>query len=201
MNEAHFHLMLTHGPIGGILFGTLLLLYALARKNELLIRVSMATFVVTFLLALSLYFTGEAAEEVIENLAHVSEAAIETHEEMAIWAIAASGLLGLLSLGGLIGYRNRIPTGLGYALLVGALVTGGLIGWTANQGGRISHPEVRSTPAPAPEEEGEEEEEASLLDWKRKEVAWQGGLAFLRPGVVSTRIDVASSGDRTALAD
>lgn len=184
MNEAHIHLMLTHGPIGGILFGTLLLIYALARKNDLLIRVSMATFLVTFVLALSLYFTGEAAEEVIEDLAHVSEAAIETHEEMAIWAIVASGLLGLLSLGGLTRYRNRIPAGLGYALLVGALLSGGLIGWTANQGGKISHPEVRSAPAAGPEEEEgeeeEEEEEASLLDpartldLARRQVAWRG---------------------------
>ncbi len=165
MNEAHLHLILTHGPIGGILFGTLVLVYALWRRSALLVRVSMVTFVVTFALALSLYFTGEAAEEVIEDLPNVSEALIETHEAAAIWAIVGAGVLALVSLGGLLGYRRELPRWLGSMLLVLALVTGGLIGWVANLGGKISHPEVRYDRPVAPGEEEGEVEEAERLDF------------------------------------
>lgn len=160
MNEAHLHLILTHFPIVGVIFGIVLLLYGLWRRNDLLMRVSMVTFVVTALFAVSLYFTGEAAEEAVEGLPGVSESLIEAHEEAAIWAIVGAGVLALLSLGGLLSYRQKVPQWVGTILLIIALAAGGLIGWTANLGGQINHPEIRSTEttaAPAAADENEQE--------------------------------------------
>jgi asparagine N-glycosylation enzyme membrane subunit Stt3 len=59
MNWAHIHLSLNHLPVVGTFFGVLLLLLALLRKSEELKRVSLGVFVLTALLALPVYFTGE----------------------------------------------------------------------------------------------------------------------------------------------
>jgi len=63
MNWAHIHLSLNHLPVVGIIFGVLLLLLALLRKSEELKRVSLGVFVLTALIALPVYFTGEPAEK------------------------------------------------------------------------------------------------------------------------------------------
>ena len=44
MNWAHVHLMLSHLPVVGTIFGVLLLLLALLRKSEELKRVSLGVF-------------------------------------------------------------------------------------------------------------------------------------------------------------
>jgi hypothetical protein len=80
MNWAYVHLALNHLPVIGAIFGVLLLLLALLRKSEELKRVSLGVFVITALLALPIYFTGEPAEEVVEHLPGVAEPLIERHE-------------------------------------------------------------------------------------------------------------------------
>jgi hypothetical protein len=84
MNWAHIHLSLNHLPVVGIIFGVLLLLLALLRKSEELKRVSLGVFVLTALLALPVYFTGEPAEEVVEHVPGVAESLIGRHENAAV---------------------------------------------------------------------------------------------------------------------
>src|SRR5215470_15297757 len=86
MNWAHVHLMLTHLQVIGTIFGVLLLLLALLKKSEELKRVSLGIFVLTALLALPVYLTGEPAEKVAEHLPGVTEPLIERHENAALFA-------------------------------------------------------------------------------------------------------------------
>ncbi len=163
MNWAHVHLALSHLPVIGAIFGVLLLLLALLRKSEELKRVSLGVFVITALLALPVYFTGEPAEEVVEHLPGVAESLIERHENAALFALLMAGGAGVVALAGLILFRRaeKLPGWIVAATLVLSLATSGLMGWTANLGGQIRHTEIRAGfTAPAETEtEGKQKKE------------------------------------------
>lgn len=150
MNEAHLHLMLTHLPVVGTLIGLLILSYALLAKRAEAVVIALGVFVFSGLSALAVYFTGEAAEEAIEGRAGLAEALIEPHEEAALFALIAAGALGLFSLLGLLLTRRGVPAWIARAALVLALLASGLLAWTSNLGGQISHPEIRSEQVVAP---------------------------------------------------
>ena len=156
MNGAHLHLLLNHIPVLGIIFGLLLLAYGMIGKKQDLIRTSLGVFVLAALVAIAVYLSGEQAEEVVEHLAGISEAIIESHEEAGWLALLGAGALGLLALAGLLWFRKReMPQGFALATLVVALIVSGWMGYTANLGGKINHPEIRSadtTAVPAHEE-------------------------------------------------
>ena len=145
MNGAHLHLVLNHLPVVGIGFGLALLIFALVKKSPELQKVSLGVLVITALLTLPAYFTGEPAEELVEDVAGISEAIVERHEDAAKVALIASGILGAVALGGLILFRRagRLPTGFIILVLALALGAEGTMAWTANLGGQIRHPEIR----------------------------------------------------------
>lgn len=145
MDGAHLHLLLTHVPVLGTVFGLLLLAYAVWRKHTDLTKVSLGVFVITGLLAGVVYLTGEAAEEAVEGLPGVSAAAIEVHEAAALYALVATGALGVAALAGLtLFYKVRIPRWFTTMAILLALAASGVMAWTANLGGQINHPEIRS---------------------------------------------------------
>ncbi len=151
MNGAHFHLLLNHLPVIGTIFGLLILLFALWRKSEEVKRVALGVFVFAAFAAVPTYLTGEPAEEVAEHLPGVAKALIESHEEAAQFALLAVSLTGIVSLVGLVLTRRaeRMAQWMVLAPLVLALVTSGLLGWTANLGGQIRHSEIRAGFNPA----------------------------------------------------
>jgi len=144
MNEAHIHLLLTHLPVVGTLLGLLILTYALLAKKTEALTIASGVFVLSGLAAVAVYLTGEAAEEVVEGLPGISHAIIERHEEAALVALVAAVVLGLVSLGSLFLSRRGVPRWLAGATLILALVASGIMAWTANLGGQINHPEIRS---------------------------------------------------------
>jgi hypothetical protein len=161
MNWAHVHLLLSHLPVIGTIFGVLLLLLALVRKSEELKRVSLGVFVFTALLALPVYFTGEPAEKVVEHLPGVAESLIDRHKDAALFALLMAGSAGIVALISLILFRRaeKLPGWVIGVALVLSLATGGLMGWTANLGGQIRHTEIRSgftAPAETETEGGQE---------------------------------------------
>jgi uncharacterized membrane protein len=146
MSLVHLHLMLTHLPVLGVLFGTLLLVVGVVRQNDVLRRTALVVFLATGVLAGATYLTGEPAEEAVEHLPGVSKVIIESHEEAALVATLAAAGLAIISAAGLIRYRKgkAIPTGFAtIALIVGIAVTAAMA-WTANLGGQIRHTEIRS---------------------------------------------------------
>lgn len=146
MNWAYIHLTLNHIPV--ILMPTALamLAFAMARKSTDLRYAALVLVVVAGVLGAGVYFTGEPAEEVVENLPDVSEEAIEQHEEAGLTAAVATGLAGLLALGALVASRRREgPLWMLAATFVVALVTSILLARTAHLGGQIHHSEIRQT--------------------------------------------------------
>jgi len=146
MNDAHIHLLFNHSPILGSLFGAALLLIAVLRRSEVLIRTGLITLVVAAALAIPTQLSGEGAEKVVEDRPGVSEALIEKHSEaadVAFWAIEVTAALGLASL---LLLRRRPAQGvlLTRLTLAGALVSFGLLARVGSLGGQIMHPETRN---------------------------------------------------------
>lgn len=172
MSAAHLHLILNHIPLLGLLFGAALLAYGLWRGSEDVQKASLGLLAVAGLSAIAVYLTGEPAEEMVEGLAGVSHDAAEAHEEWGWYALMAGIATGVVALGTLLlGWvRERLGRGAVVLTLILALLSSGLIGYTANLGGKVSHPELRATttdaqPAaveqagPAEEEDESEHEE------------------------------------------
>ena len=156
MNFAHVHLLLNHLPVLGTLFGVLLAIAAMLRRSRDLEAAALWVFVLTAVVTVPVYFTGEPAEEVVESMPGVTEDAIEEHEESALVSLSAVEALGLLAVAGLfLGRGGRVaPPLLRPATVIVAIAATALMAWTANLGGQVRHTEIR--PASL-EQQGESE--------------------------------------------
>lgn len=144
MNAAHLHLIVNHIPIFTTLIGIFVLIWGMYKKE---ISIRNIAFVLFIFGALSSYVameTGESAEEIVEEVAGVSHDAIHDHEEAAELSLWSAVVMGLFSIGALVAhkYKFRFETGLNVAILVFALITLGLLAYTAYEGGEIRHPEA-----------------------------------------------------------
>ena len=146
MNAAHLHLVLNHIPLIGIGFVLLLLVIALVRRNREVINIALIFTVMVALFAIPVYLTGEPAEELVEDLPGVSESIMEEHEESAEISFILIEITGPIALISLIamGYSENYGRKLSILTLLLLIVSGGSMIWTANLGGKIHHPEIRS---------------------------------------------------------
>jgi hypothetical protein len=149
MNAPHWHLAMNHLPVVGMFFGTLLLGFGLWRKSEEVIRVSLGFLVLVALTGVPVYFTGEPAETVLMDVTGVDESLVGAHEKAATIAFIGAAVVGAVTLGILIVFRKApaLPGWVKFVALTLSVIATALLGWTANLGGKIQHPEVRSGPA------------------------------------------------------
>jgi uncharacterized membrane protein len=98
MNDAHLHLVVTHLPIVGVLIGFLVLLTGYFTKSPQVKTTALGIFIFSALAAIAAFFTGEGAEEIVENLPGVSETLIHAHEEQAEIFYTMMLILGGVSL-------------------------------------------------------------------------------------------------------
>jgi len=138
--------MLSHIPLIGIGFTALLLIVGVLRKGNELINIALVFTVLVALWAVPVYLTGEPAEEVVEGMPGISEQIIEEHEEQAELAFIFVEVTGTLALIALIArkYSDKFRQRLIILTLLVLLISGGLMAWTANLGGKINHPEIHS---------------------------------------------------------
>jgi hypothetical protein len=146
MNWSHVHLMLNHVPVLGVFFGLLLLLAAKLKKSEELARASLVVFVLIGAAAGLVYFSGEQAEVAVAQIPEISKTLVLQHDDAAFYAVTSACILGGVALLGLFFFRGTrsAPGWFGVVVLLLALLTTGLVVWTANLGGYIRHPEIRS---------------------------------------------------------
>lgn len=155
--NAHWHLIVNHLPVLGVPFGAGLLGIGLLFGRTTLQRAGLAVLVLAGLAAGAAYLTGEPAEHALETQSAAGsrpESLIEAHEEAALAAAIATGLLAVVA--GVALWRLRrgaLGRGWSAGALIMAMVTAVALAWVATLGGRISHPEIRPTTAvgtPAP---------------------------------------------------
>lgn len=141
-------MILNHVPVIGVGFITLLFIVAMARKSNELIAVALGFTILLSLATVPVYLTGHLAEEVLEDLhlPSISKERIEAHEEKADIAFISIEVAGALALITLIvrRYSSRRGSVMIVLTLLALIISGGLVVWTADLGGKIHHQEIRS---------------------------------------------------------
>lgn len=144
MSDAHWHLLVSHLPVLGVPFGAAVLGIGLLRANPTIQRTGLLVLLLAGLAAGLAYVTGEPAEHALEGMAGRPESLVEAHEDAALAALFASGVLALLSAAQLWRLRRgRLGRRFAVGTIVVAVGTALALAWVANLGGRISHPEIR----------------------------------------------------------
>lgn len=154
MSWVHVHLLLNHVPVIGIFGAMLVLGVGIVKRSQDVMRLGLGLVVLVAVASVMVYLTGEPAEELVEHLPGVSEAALESHEDAAYYATIVVTLLGAAVAAGLFVYRGAAGVPRWFALwtLLLAVVAAGVMTWTAGLGGQIRHSEIRrDDAAPAAE--------------------------------------------------
>ena len=146
MNPAYLHLVVNHVPIIGIGFVILLIIIGLVRKSGEIINVSLIFVVFLALFTIVVHQTGESAEEFVKDKPGFSEELVLEHDYAADLAFIFSEGVGVLALIALASkrFKKKYANTLVAITLIGLIVTGALMIRTANLGGKINHPEIRS---------------------------------------------------------
>ncbi len=144
MNSVQVHLALTHVPVILSIIGLILLIIVFFTKNATLTKTAYIMLLIAGVAAIPVFLTGEGTEEAVENLPGVSEAIIESHEEIAKLALISISIAGLVALAALFASRWQKAAGiLKVMLLLVAISSTGLMVQTAHLGGQIRHTEIR----------------------------------------------------------
>ncbi len=158
MNPAHLHLLLNHFPILGALFAAGVLLAGVALNDRKINQVGLVSLVIFTLLTLPAFFSGEGAEEILEEIPGISHAAIHDHEEMAelgLWVMVFAGVVALV--GFILQWRKEhLHRPMSVIALVAALAAFGVMTRVGLSGGEIRHPEIVK-PLAAPEGDSDTE--------------------------------------------
>jgi len=148
MDLTYLHLILNHIPVIGIIIGFLILGWAALRGYDHVKNTGLVLLVLTALVAIPVYLTGEPAEEVVEHLPGVSEQIIELHEGAALYSLILAIVTGALALLALVTKRYldaKISLVAVYACLLFSLIAASSMVYTAYLGGQIRHSEIRQT--------------------------------------------------------
>ena len=157
MEPVHLHLLTNHVAVIGAFFGALVLVVGMLRKSPPTLAAAYWVFVVSAVLAIVAYFTGEGAEDAVRNLPGVTHDIVESHEDMGKFVLISMIVLGALSVIGLIRSHNHYDKikGLAMISLIVALIGFGIGAYTAYTGGLVRHTEIRPGAASPVEPKGE----------------------------------------------
>jgi len=146
MNGAHLHLIANHLPIVGVIIGTLVMIAGLILKREQIKQTALGIYIFSALTSMFAFFTGEEAEEVVEDIQGVSETLIHIHEEYAELFFTLSLILGAISIITLyLSIKSNKFAKYGFlislALSLSLIFIGKQVG---TSGGEIRHTEIRT---------------------------------------------------------
>jgi hypothetical protein len=150
MDWTYFHLAMNHFPVIGAIFAMVILAWGIFRSDEGIKNLGLAAIVLTSLVAIPVFLTGEPAEETVEGLPGVLESTIGQHEDFAKFALAAAIVSGVAALICLLYGRFRSskePAArlLTVVTLALSIATVGAMSWTAKLGGVIRHTEISAS--------------------------------------------------------
>jgi len=140
MSPLQIHLLFNHFPVILSLICIPVLLWAYRSSSKEVWQAAFAFSLLASITVAPAFFTGEGAEETLEDRPGISSHQIHEHEELAEKALWPMILLGVLSLWGLYSRSKKmIP----FALFA-AITSGVLLGLTAHEGGAIRRPELKA---------------------------------------------------------
>jgi len=144
MDQVHIHLLITHLPIFGSILGGLVLAHGIWTKSNQTMVAAYNLFILSAIGAGIAYFTGEGAEEDVENIKGIAEATIEKHEDFALFALISLIILGVASVLGLLVTLSKsiISRTMAFVVLLIALISFLLVARTGYLGGQIRHTEI-----------------------------------------------------------
>lgn len=146
MNPVHIHLWMSHVPIIGSFFASLVLMYAIRTRSNPTKMAAYYLFLLSAISAAIAYNAGEEAEEILEKISGISEQAIERHEDFAGFSLASAIILGISSLAGMVGiyfkksWLRKIAVGILFLSLINFLIAVR----TGYLGGKIRHSEINT---------------------------------------------------------
>lgn len=145
MNDAHIHLIFNHLPIIIPMVGLLVLFANIFVRSEIVQRVAYLILILGALATIPAFFTGEGAEEVVEDMAGITKDIIHEHEETAETFAILSYILGASSLVGLWANlkRKSFSVWLGYLIFAFGFIVLVFAQQTGATGGEIRHSEIR----------------------------------------------------------
>lgn len=160
VNAAHWHIVLVHYPMAGLMVGLVVLGLATWFKDGRWQRVALAFILASAALTGASFQTGEGAEHLVEGLPGIEEARIHEHEELAETArnIMIPFALLVIALWWLTRKHTLLPTWMTGGLMLAMLVHLILFMNVASLGGKIHHPEIRGGTAASYQGEVEDED-------------------------------------------
>ena len=146
MNEAHFHLVVNHLPIVGILIGILVLVMGFILKKSEVKVTALGIFVFSALASIAAFYSGEGAEEIVERIPGISETLINQHEESAELFFTIVLILGAVSLGAMfLEIKKSKLSKFGFILVILLVLAAGVLAKNVGTtGGEIRHTEIRN---------------------------------------------------------
>jgi len=145
MTLTHFHLMLNHLPIFGMIVLFFLMAHAVLFKKEKLVKLYLWYFAAAALITIPVYLTGDPSSEYLKSVfPGINNDLLENHEtfgNISFYIILALGVSGLAALRF---FRNKevLPAWFKYTFLIVALISVFAISWTGKTGGEIMHSEI-----------------------------------------------------------
>lgn len=149
MNSTQIHLALSHFPVIGFILLTLVFWYALVKRNEDFIRLSLIFFILLGVISFVVFNTGSGAVETLKEIPGIEGERIDQHEnsgEISFWLFSISAILAalLLAFGITIKNKQQIMILLASGIIFSAAALHSL--YTAHLGGKIRHTELHSNP-------------------------------------------------------
>lgn len=146
MNEAHFHLIVNHLPIVGLLIGLLVLITGFIFKKSEIKVTALGIFIFSALASIAAFYSGEGAEEIVEKIPGISETLINKHKEFAELFFTAVLILGVFSLMTLILEIQKSKfANFGFILVIAlSLISAYFAQNVGTSGGEIRHTEIRN---------------------------------------------------------
>ena len=143
MNFAHLHLILTHFPpvmsLGGAMSAVAGIL--LPRRRRELIQLALLLLIAVGAMMPLVFIAGNRTADRIGKVEGIDQDAIAPHQraaKIALWVSIAVAIIAIVVAN--YGRALRVPTMV--LVLVIAIVSAAVIGWTAALGGAIHHPEI-----------------------------------------------------------
>lgn len=145
MSLVYLHLVLNHIPIIGIPVATFFLIHGIFKGNISSRRFALIMLFVISIFVLPVYFTGEPAEEAVEDLPGVMESLIEEHEDAGKISMILTVILGAISFIALFMQKDeRKGRTASFIVLIFAAIAISSLSYTGKLGGVIRHTEVQS---------------------------------------------------------